>query len=96
VKIKEAIYGRKVFINKEELDYYKLYKKLNLQKELVMDLHQAVGIAEGFIRCNKAEDEVKAWQFLIDTGMAWELQGWFGRNAQNLIDMGICKQKSLQ
>jgi len=28
--------------------------------------------------------------------MAWELQGWFGRQAQNLLDMGICKEKNLQ
>ena len=37
------------------------------------------------------EDEVAAaWQFLIDTGVVWQLQGWYGRTAQALIEKGLC------
>ena len=51
---------------------------------------EAVGIAEGFLQENDPKKIVKAWQHLIDTGMAWELQGWFGRTATLLIEEGIC------
>ena len=36
------------------------------------------------------DEEIEAWQYLIDTGMAWQLQGWFGRTAKRLIDEGYC------
>ena len=55
-----------------------------------MDAFTAVGIAEGFIEADSEEQLIQAWQMLIDTGMAWQLQGFFGRTAQNLIDNGIC------
>ena len=55
-----------------------------------MDAFTAVGIAEGFIEADSEEQVIQAWQMLIDTGMAWQLQGFFGRTAQNLIDNGIC------
>jgi hypothetical protein len=32
-----------------------------------------------------------AWQQLIDTGLAWQLQGSFGRQAQALIEAGLCE-----
>ena len=50
----------------------------------------AVGIVEGFVEVETEDQVVEAWQYLIDTGMAWTLQGWFGRRAQTLIDEGIC------
>ena len=52
--------------------------------------YEAVGIAEGFIECQDEETLIEAWQHLIDTGLAWTLQGAFGRMAKALIDAGVC------
>ena len=54
-----------------------------------MNTFNAVGIAEGFIEAEE-EQVIEAWQYLIDTGLAWQLQGWFGRTAAHLIGEGIC------
>ena len=56
-----------------------------------MDNFTAVGLAEGFIDADSEEQVIEAWQHLIDTGMAWTLQGWFGRTAQALIEQGVCE-----
>ena len=58
-----------------------------------MNNYNAVGIAEGFIECNDKTTIIKAWQYLIDTGLAFKLQGCFGRTAVDLIEQGICKKK---
>ena len=50
----------------------------------------AVLIAEGVVDASE-EDQLVAWQHLIDTGLCWRLQGWFGRSAQALIDAGMCR-----
>jgi hypothetical protein len=54
-----------------------------------MDSFTATGIAEGFIEADSEEQVIEAWQTLVDTGLAWQLQGWFGRTAQHLINNGI-------
>ena len=48
----------------------------------------AVMIAEGVTPSNQ-EELIQAWQYLVDTGLAYELQGWFGRTATQLIEEGI-------
>ena len=48
----------------------------------------AVMIAEGVIPSTQ-EELIQAWQMLVDTGMAWKLQGWFGRTAAQLIEEGL-------
>lgn len=40
-----------------------------------MNTFDAVGIAEGFIEADSEEQVLEAWQTLVDTGMAWQLQG---------------------
>jgi len=53
----------------------------------------AVGMAEGFIESDSEEDILAAWQHLVDTGLAWSLQGWFGRTANDMIEQGLIKAK---
>lgn len=55
-----------------------------------MDNYTATGLAEGFIEAESEDQVIEAWQHLIDTGMCWQLQGWFGRTARDLIESGIC------
>lgn len=57
-----------------------------------MDTFTAIGIAEGFIDADSEDQVIEAWQLLIDTGLAWKLQGWFGRTASQLIGQGVCKE----
>lgn len=51
----------------------------------------AVGMAEGWIEADP-DQVIEAWQYLIDSGLAWKLQGWFGRTASTLIGQGICRE----
>jgi hypothetical protein len=59
---------------------------------MTMNLYRAVAIAEGFGEGVGAseDDQRTAWQFLIDTGDAFKLQGWYGRTAMSLIEQGVC------
>ncbi len=56
-----------------------------------MDNFKAIGLAEGFINAQSEQEVIDAWQHLIDTGIVWRLQGWFGRNAKRLIENGTGK-----
>lgn len=60
-----------------------------------MTIAEAVAIAEG--RAEEVnydphdEDTLRdAWQLLIDTGVAWRLQGSFGRQAAAMSAAGVC------
>lgn len=61
-----------------------------MSEERIYSDYEATGLAEGFIEAESEEEVIGAWQHLIDTGLAWSLQGFFGRTAQSLIDEGIC------
>lgn len=52
--------------------------------------YDAVMIAEGVDPASYSET-LAAWQHLIDTGLVWKLQSWFGRQAMTMIQNGICQ-----
>jgi hypothetical protein len=66
--------------------------KIDFYKSLTP--YMATAIAEGFCEGEGAteEQQIDAWQYLHDTGLAYKLQGWFGRTATSLIERGIINQ----
>lgn len=57
-----------------------------------MDAYTATGLAEGFIEAESFEQYIEAWQYLHDTGLAYQLQGKFGRAARALISQGVISE----
>ena len=55
---------------------------------------EAINIAEGYANAESEEQYVAAWQQLIDTKLAWSLQGWFGRQASRMIEEGVCHERT--
>ena len=53
-----------------------------------MNDYKATGLAEGWIDPSDEDEIIEAWQYLHDTGLAYKLQGWFGRTAQSLLEAG--------
>ena len=71
-------------------------KKLNFLS--IKTTMQAINIIEGLEPAPQGltytEAYIQSFQLLINTGVIWQLQGWYGRKAQYLIDLGHC-EKSL-
>ena len=55
-----------------------------------MNDYRAMMIVDGIEEARDGEEYLAAWQHLIDTGLAWALNGWFGRNAEQMINWGLC------
>ena len=56
--------------------------------------YDCCAIIEGFDGEPHTEEEViEAFQHLINTGEAFSLQGWYGRTAARLIDLGLCHRR---
>lgn len=57
----------------------------------------ASAYAEGFCEGENAsqEEQLEAWAYLIKTGLCWQLQGFYGRTAQSLIERNIISSKGV-
>lgn len=66
-----------------------------MTKTIEFTPYLASAYAEGFCEGADAtlEEQIQAWSYLIKTGLAWQLQGWYGRTAQHLIRMEIIDAK---
>ena len=60
-----------------------------------MDAFTATMICEGDEAATE-DEQIQAWQFLIDSGICWKLQGWFRRTASDLIEQGVCHAKAVK
>lgn len=56
-----------------------------------LDIVTAVMMVEGDIETEDEAALIEAWQLLIDTGAAFQLQGSIQRQALRLIESGQCK-----
>ena len=69
-------------------------KKLNFLS--IRSVSQAISIIEQIEPPPEGLDfdeaYIQSFQLLIDTGIAWQLQGWYGRKAVYLIDLGLCEK----
>jgi len=63
--------------------------QLELPFEKEMTTMRAVDLIDGFEE-GTTQDLIHAYQFLIDTGLVWSLQGRYGRQAKHLIEVGLC------
>jgi hypothetical protein len=54
----------------------------------MLDTLAAIEIIEG-VNDSSIEEQLSAWQALVDTGLIWQLQGWYGRTAVQLIEQDL-------
>lgn len=54
-----------------------------------MQIDQIIAYENGELN---EEETIELFQSLIDSGMAWQLQGHYGRTAAALIEAGVCHQ----
>lgn len=64
-------------------------------RKVKMTVVEAIDIIEGKNEEPASEEQtVDAWQYLINTGVCWELQGFYGRTAARLIEERVCSAAS--
>jgi hypothetical protein len=57
------------------------------------ELNRALDLVEA-VESSSIDDQISAWQELVNTGLVWQLQGWYGRTAEQLIAEGIIQSKN--
>lgn len=55
----------------------------------MVDALQAILICEGVQTPQDEQEYIEAWQYLLDSGTIWKLQGWYQRQAMDMLNEGI-------
>ncbi len=68
------------------------YRKTKFYKGLTS--YKATAFAEGFCEGEGAteEEQLTAWQYIVDKKLYLGLQGFFGRTCRDLLDAGLIKR----
>jgi hypothetical protein len=60
----------------------------------ITNIFDACSVIEGFANFKPTqEDMLEAWALLIETGDCWKLQGFYGRQATNIIEQGLISKE---
>lgn len=59
------------------------------QYSLEMNPTIAVMIAEGIETPRNDDEFIQAWQYIYDSGLYQQLQGWYGRRIRDMIREGL-------
>tara|TARA_R100001510_G_scaffold17437_1_gene14741 strand:+ start:270 stop:503 length:234 start_codon:yes stop_codon:yes gene_type:complete len=72
-----------------QVDQLKKERKI-METMRIMKIELAIEMIEGVYDDVEDHEVIAAWQYLIDIGLVWKLQGYFGRQAARLIEDGVC------
>jgi hypothetical protein len=59
-----------------------------------LDVYGAIEVIENPDETTTRDDVVEAMQLLIDRGIVWSLQGFYGRAANDMIRSGECHYRN--
>ena len=64
---------------------------MSTKTKIKWNTYLACAYAEGICEGENAsiEEKMEAWAYLIETGYCWNLQGFYGRTAQAIIEQGL-------
>ena len=70
---------------------------MNQISDVVWSVGLACGVIEGFeeVDGDTQENMVEAWAHLIETGVCWRLQGFYGRGASQWIESEIINRHGI-
>ena len=56
-----------------------------------MNNYDAIGMTLGLMQVDTHEQDLEAWQTLVDTGLVWQLGSKYIKTARRLTEMGAIK-----
>ena len=58
-----------------------------------MNNYDAIGMTLGLMPVDTHEEDLEAWQTLVDTGLVWKLGSKYIKTAKRLIEIGAIKEE---